>query len=60
MRTRLVLAAYWALTLTAAALASLTAAVPFTGGAASAAGITAAAVVLLAGLALEPRKDHRS
>jgi hypothetical protein len=56
---RIVLAAYWALVVTLAALASMAAAIPFTGGTASAAGIVAAAAVLIAGLACEPhRKDH--
>jgi hypothetical protein len=52
-------AAYWALVLTVMAVASLAAAIPFTGADASAAGVTAAGLVGLAGLALEPRKDGR-
>lgn len=57
---RLLLAVYWALVTVLAALASIAAAIPFTGSTASAAGITAAGLVLIAGLALEPhRKGNR-
>lgn len=58
MRARrvLLLAAYWLTTCTLAAVASLAAALPLTGMWASTTGILAAAVVLLAGHALEPRR----
>lgn len=58
-RRALRLAAYWAPVLAVAAVASIVAAIPFTGGTASAAGVVAAGLVLLAGLHLEPRKDRR-
>lgn len=59
-RRVLFLAAYWLPVIVVAAVASLAAAIPFTGGTAGAAGTTAAGLVLLAGLALEPRrKDSR-
>lgn len=55
--------AYWTATLTAAAVASLAAALPFTGPAASATGVLAAAGVSLIGIACAPttptRKDVR-
>lgn len=51
-------AGYWAFVLLVAAVASLAAAIPFTGPDAAAASTTAAGLVGLAGLALEPhRKD---
>lgn len=54
------LAAYWLPVLLLAAAASIAAAIPFTGADASAAGVTAAGLVGLAGLHYEPRrKDHR-
>lgn len=52
-------AVYWPLVLLTAATASTAAAIPLTGGMASAAGIAVAAFVLLAGLALEPRGKAR-
>ncbi|MEV8032228.1 hypothetical protein [Streptomyces sp. NPDC086182] len=55
--------AYWTATLTTAAIASLAAALPFTGTAASATGVLAAAAVCLIGTACAPttptRKDVR-
>lgn len=56
---RVLRAVYWPLVILTAATTSIAAAVPFSGGVASAAGIAAAAAVLLAGLALEPRKERR-
>ena len=56
---RVLLAAYWTLVLLLAAIASIAAAIPLTGGYASAAGMTAAALVLLAGLACEPHRKER-
>ncbi|MFI1165567.1 hypothetical protein ACH4UM_18620 [Streptomyces sp. NPDC020801] len=57
-------AVYWAALALTAAVVSLVAAIPFTGPAASAAGILAAAAVSLIGLACAPtlktRKDGRS
>lgn len=50
------LAAYWLPVCALAAVASIAAAIPFTGSTATAAGITAAGLVLIAGLALEPRR----
>lgn len=59
-RRTLQLAVFWTAVTLLAATAAVAAAIPFTGGTASAAGTTAAAAVCLAGLALEPRrKDHR-
>ena len=58
-RRALRLAAYWAPVLGLAAIASIVAAIPFTGGTANAAGVVAAGLVLLAGLHYEPRKDQR-
>jgi len=56
-------ALYWTAILSAAAVASLAAAIPFTGSAASAVGVLAAAAVCLIGLACAPtlntRKDGR-
>ncbi|MEV7389567.1 hypothetical protein [Streptomyces sp. NPDC091215] len=58
------LAAHWTATTTAAAIASTAAAIPFTGPAASAAAVLAAAGVCLIGIATAPalntRKDGRS
>jgi hypothetical protein len=55
--------AYWTATLTAAAIASLAAALPFTGPAASGIGVLAAGGVCLIGIACAPttptRKDVR-
>ncbi|MCI3153191.1 hypothetical protein ELQ39_15770 [Streptomyces sp. GB4-14] len=54
-------AAYWSAVLLLAAVASLAAAIPFTGPAASAAGVLAAAAVCLTGSAHAPsttRKDR--
>ena len=53
---RVLLAVYWPLVVLTAATASIAAAIPFTGGTASAVGVIAAALVLLAGLALEPHR----
>jgi hypothetical protein len=47
-------ALHWAITTTIAALASMVVAVPFTGPAASAAGVLAAAAVGLIGIACAP------
>lgn len=58
-RRALRLAAYWLPVLGLAAIASIVAAIPFTGGTASATGVVAAGLVLLAGLHYEPRKDQR-
>jgi hypothetical protein len=52
-------AVYWPLVVLTAATTSIAAAVPFSGGTASAVGVIAAAFVLLAGLALEPRGKAR-
>jgi hypothetical protein len=54
------LAAYWAAVLLAAAVASLAAALPFTGPTASAAGVLASGAVCLIGIACAPniRKDQ--
>jgi len=54
------LAAYWTAILTVAAVASLAAAIPFTGPTASAAGVLASGAVCLIGLACAPniRKDR--
>lgn len=51
---RLMWALYWAAVLVAASVASLAAAIPFTGPAANAAGVFAAAGVSLVGLACAP------
>lgn len=52
------LAAHWTATTTLAAIVSLAAAIPFTGPAASTAGVFAAAGVCLVGIATAPtRKD---
>lgn len=57
-RRALRLAAYWLPVLGLAAIASIVAAIPFTGGTASAAGVVAAGLILLTGLALEPRRNR--
>ncbi|MER5715782.1 hypothetical protein [Streptomyces sp. NPDC002132] len=51
---------YWLTILAVASVASLAAALPFTGGTATAAGITVSALVCLAGMALEPRGGRGS
>ncbi|MCI4143019.1 hypothetical protein [Streptomyces sp. MMS20-AI2-20] len=57
-------AAYWTAVLLLAAVASLAAAIPFTGPAASAAGVIASGAVCLIGMACAPnpapRKDDRA
>lgn len=62
-RRTAVCAAYWTGLLLLAAVASLAAAIPFTGAAASTVGVIAAAAVCLIGLACAPnpttRKDVR-
>lgn len=57
-RRSVILAAYWLPVLCLAAIASIVAAIPFTGGTASAAGVVAAGLVLLTGLAFEPRRNR--
>jgi hypothetical protein len=51
--------AYWTATLTTAAIASLAAALPFTGPAASATGVLAAGGVCLIGIACAPATPTR-
>lgn len=58
-RRALRLAAYWLPVLGLAAIASIVAAIPFTGGTASAAGVIASGLVLLAGLVCEPQRKDR-
>ncbi|MFI5473135.1 hypothetical protein ACIA6D_23210 [Streptomyces cacaoi] len=57
MIRRIVRAVYWPAVILAAAVAMTVAPIPFTGAAASVASVTAVALVFLAGLACEPRKD---